>query len=61
LRGSVSNFCAGATVAAVEVLETMGRTGNLTGADAACAVLETALRELTPALARLTPSGAAAS
>jgi CheY-like chemotaxis protein/HPt (histidine-containing phosphotransfer) domain-containing protein len=61
LRGSVSNFCAVATVAAVEVLETMGRTGNLDGSDAAFATLEKALRELTPALARLTAGGAGPS
>ncbi len=54
LRGSVSNFCAPAAVAAVSELETMGRAGVLDGASVAYEALETALQQLKPALARLT-------
>jgi signal transduction histidine kinase/CheY-like chemotaxis protein/HPt (histidine-containing phosphotransfer) domain-containing protein len=55
LRGSVSNFCAPAAVAAVGELETMGRKGVLQGATVAYEALATALEQLQPALARLTP------
>jgi two-component system, sensor histidine kinase and response regulator len=55
LRGSVSNFCAPAAVAAVGELETMGRNSELEGAAVACEALEAALEQLKPALARLAP------
>jgi CheY-like chemotaxis protein len=54
LRGAVSNFSAPAAVAAVSELETMGRAGVLEGAAGAYEVLEAALQQLNPALARLT-------
>ena len=54
LRGSVSNFRAAEAVAAVDELERMGRAGVLLGAAAAYGVLDKALQQLKPALARLT-------
>ena len=56
LQGAVSNFCTPAATAVVGELETMGRDGVLEGASAACEALETALRQLMPALARLSES-----
>ena len=61
LRGSVSNFCAPAAVAAARTLETMGRTGVLAGAAAAYDALETAMQQLQPALAKLNQGTAAAA
>ena len=60
LRGSVSNFCAPAAVAAVEELEALGRKGVLEGAAVAYEALERALEHLKPALARLTEGKPAA-
>ncbi|MHB8897254.1 MAG: Hpt domain-containing protein [Thermoguttaceae bacterium] len=52
-KGMVANFCADSNVAAALRLETMGKSGDLTGAEGALALLEdlgcrlmTALQEL---------------
>jgi PAS domain S-box-containing protein len=53
LRGSASTFGARAACEAAQRLETMGRGGDLAGAEEACAVLAAALEQLQPALAAL--------
>jgi CheY-like chemotaxis protein len=53
LRGSVSNFSAPAVVAALEQLESMGRTGVLTDAAAMFETLTAALEQLKTALGKL--------
>jgi HPt (histidine-containing phosphotransfer) domain-containing protein len=59
LRGAASNFGAADTVAAAARLESMGRGGELTGADAAYADLERAITRLLGALAAQRPTGSA--
>jgi CheY-like chemotaxis protein len=53
IKGAVSNFGAWETVEAAQRLETMGRAGNLTGAEGAFAALEATLSRLRPALTPL--------
>jgi PAS domain S-box-containing protein len=55
LKGSASQFGARAVRDGAEKLETMGHTGELAGAEAACAVLEEALGQLYVALKQLVP------
>ncbi len=57
LRGAVSNFFAGAAVAASEKLEALGRDGVLSSASAAYDELERALLQLEPELAKLSEEG----
>jgi PAS domain S-box-containing protein len=54
LKGAAGNLGAQAASEAAERLETMGRSGNLAGADEAVAVLEKELERLQPALDALT-------
>ena len=54
LRGSLTTFAAQAAFDAALELEAMGRTGDLTGAEAAFVSLRDALRHLQKALARRT-------
>ena len=49
----MSNFSAHAAVEAALQLETMGREGDLTGAESACLALEGSIERLKPALAAL--------
>jgi HPt (histidine-containing phosphotransfer) domain-containing protein len=56
LKGAASNFGAGAVVAAALELETMGRTGDLSGAAPVRDRLEAALCALDAALAALAAS-----
>jgi CheY-like chemotaxis protein len=53
LKGAVGTFGAAASVAAALRLETMGREGNLVGAEEAWRALEEAVARLGPALAEL--------
>src|SRR4030095_11797280 len=50
LKGSIQNFCAHRATLAAAKLEALGRSGNLTGADEACAELEREIEALKPAL-----------
>jgi PAS domain S-box-containing protein len=54
LRGSVNSFCAPAAVAAAAELATMAHTGSFEGARVAFELLESALQQLLPVLAKLT-------
>jgi HPt (histidine-containing phosphotransfer) domain-containing protein len=53
LKGSLSTFGALSACEAARRLETMGRSGDLTQADAACAALEELMAGVRPALAAL--------
>lgn len=53
IKGSVGNFGAEPAFQAALRLEKMGRTGDLTGVEEACAVLEAEMERLRPALAEL--------
>jgi len=53
IKGAVSNFSAHAAVEAALQLETMGREGDLTGAESVCVALESSIERLKPALAAL--------
>lgn len=53
LKGSVGNFGAEAAFQAALRLEKMGRSGDLTGVQEACAALEAEMKRLRPALAAL--------
>ena len=57
LKGSVSNFSAGAAVEAALRLEMLARAGDLTDAATACSTLEREIARLMPALLRLTQAG----
>jgi CheY-like chemotaxis protein/HPt (histidine-containing phosphotransfer) domain-containing protein len=53
LKGSVSHFDARAAVEAARALETLGRAGDLAGADGVYTVLAEALEQLRPVLLQL--------
>lgn len=57
LKGTLSYFAAGAAADAARRLELMGREGDLTHAETACASLEEALGHLTGALGALAEEG----
>jgi two-component system sensor histidine kinase/response regulator len=58
-KGMVGHFGAPAAFEAALRLEVMGREGDLSGADQACAALAAAVERLRPALARLLEGGPA--
>ena len=58
LKGAASNFSAPAACDAAFQLESLGGTGNMTGADEAYSTLQAALQRLQAALARLVPKPA---
>jgi two-component system, sensor histidine kinase and response regulator len=53
LKGCLGSFVARRGFAAAEKLEILGRTGSLTDARAAAAVVEAEVQRLTPAMERL--------
>ena len=57
LKGGLSMFGAKTAFDAALLLEAMGRTGDLAGAEDAFAALEEAIRELQPVLAAFLASG----
>ena len=57
LRGSVANFQAREAVEAASLLESLGRSGELSGADEALALLELEMRRLRASLIGLEDSG----
>jgi hypothetical protein len=56
LRGSVANFGAGEAVEAASLLESLGKSGELSGADEALALLELEMRRLRASLLGLEDS-----
>ena len=53
IKGSIANFAASAAVRAALKVELMARDGDLTNAEAACAVLGTEVARVSQVLARL--------
>jgi len=56
IKGSVASFAAQPCYEAAQRLELMGSSGDLTGADGACAALEAEVKRLKTALATFAPS-----
>src|SRR5262249_33594342 len=57
LKGPLGNLSASAALGATLQLESMGRTGDLTGALEVCLVLEEAIYRLKPVLERFVANG----